>query len=55
MAPSPEPDGDESEAESRAGDARPSRRQPATLKGLFTKDRGYLLSEVYHFMYSSGR
>ncbi|KIM31080.1 hypothetical protein M408DRAFT_45797, partial [Serendipita vermifera MAFF 305830] len=29
---------DESEPESRAGDVRTGRRQPGTLKGLFTKD-----------------
>jgi len=38
MAPSPEPNDEESEPESLAGDARPGKRQSASLKGLFTKD-----------------
>ena len=39
MAPSPEPNDEESEPESHDDDARPGRRQAASLKGLFTKDR----------------
>jgi hypothetical protein len=39
MAPSPEPPNNEEESEPEStGDIRPGKRQPASLKGLFTKD-----------------